>query len=483
MQEFPDTNLTKDILTNLCQTTPAYIILPGKNRCRCGYNARNCKSTREPRRKKKISARKDYISIYGSALFYETGCRQMSFQRSMSILIGVSVLFCQAAYASEKFTAYLFAYFTGNNISQEAIRFAVSDDAHKFKALNKNNPIIKSASISSTGGVRDPHILRGENSDYYMVATDMVSANGWASNRGLVMLKSTNLIDWKSGAVNIPKTFTSYAAADRVWAPQVIFDRSAGKYMVYFAMRLGSNDRDKIYYAYADSTFTALEAAPKLLYSYNSLSAIDADIIYKDSTFHLFFKTEGSGNGIKSALSGKLTEGYVLYDKYLQVTTAAVEGSCVFKLIDSDTYVLMYDMYTSGKYEFALSTDLRNFKADPTPISFDFTPRHGTVIPITESEKQALYARWDPTRTVSDAKKKTSSLSTFYIKNNPTLIAGGFSSGSTLSITGLSGKEVFRQTIQGGEARIRLSKLPAGVYHVTCRTDNRHPGTGRIVVR
>ena len=115
--------------------------------------------------------------------------------KSPAIFLFLLVLSSLAVPADDPFTAYLFVYFTGNSKSQEAIRFALSDDAHNYKALNNNNPVIRSEAISSTGGVRDPHILRGENNDYYMVATDMVSANGWASNRGLVMLRSTNLID------------------------------------------------------------------------------------------------------------------------------------------------------------------------------------------------------------------------------------------------------------------------------------------------
>jgi hypothetical protein len=248
------------------------------------------------------------------------------------------------------------------------------------------------------GGVRDPHILRGENNDYFMVATDMVAAKGWASNHGIVMLKSTNLVDWKSSTVDIQTAFPQYQKADRVWAPQTIYDPAVKKYMVYFAMRLQSSDKDKIYYSYADSTFTKLETAPKILYQYGSNSAIDADIIYKDNQYYLFFKTEGSGNGIKSAVSSKLTEGYVLYDKYLQLTTAAVEGSCVFKLNNSPNYILMYDVYTSGRYEFAQSTDLKNFTADKDLPTFDFTPRHGTIMPITAAEKNALNAKWNPTR-------------------------------------------------------------------------------------
>src|SRR3954469_19439072 len=109
--------------------------------------------------------------------------------------------------SNEAYTNYLFAYFTGNSKSEEAIRFALSNDGYNFRALNNNDPIITSEKISSTGGVRDPHILRGADGIFYMVVTDMVSALGWNSNRGMVLLKSKDLINWTSAIVNIQKRF------------------------------------------------------------------------------------------------------------------------------------------------------------------------------------------------------------------------------------------------------------------------------------
>lgn len=386
---------------------------------------------------------------------------------------------------TDNFSAYLFAYFTGNSGDQEAIRFAISDDGHNFKALNKNKPVLNSADISSTGGVRDPHILRGENNDYYMVATDMVSAKGWDSNRGLVMLKSNNLIDWTSSKVNIPKTFTQYASADRVWAPQTIYDQNAKKYMVYFAMRLGPSDADKLYYAYSNSSFTALESAPKVLYSYNGKASIDGDIIFKDNTYFLFFKNEGTGNGIKSARSSVLTGGYTLYDKYLQQTTAAVEGSCVFKLLNSNKYVLMYDVYTSGRYEYAISTDLINFSKDPSPISFDFSPRHGTVIPITAAEKQALTTKWNPIRVNSIVPdKKEFSFKFFQQKKILELVFEEIAyANPTVIVMDLTGRIRYQGVITHGNNRIEISGLNPGVYQVCCKSKSGYSRNTKIVVR
>lgn len=298
----------------------------------------------------------------------------------------------------EGYSAYLFAYFTGNNIAQEAIRFALSDDGLVYRALNDDQPVIASSAISLTGGVRDPHILRGEDGMYYMVVTDMVSANGWNSNRGMVLLKSSNLTDWTSATVHIPTAFPAqFGNVDRVWAPQTIYDKATGKYLIYFSMRKGSGDYDKIYYAYANSSFTALETVPvQMFYHPANQACIDGDIVEKDGLYHMFFKTEGSGNGIKKAVSNKLTEGWTLLDRYLDQNSNAVEGGCVFRLYNTDTWILMYDVYSSGYYEFTSSADLENFSV-LNGNSFDFSPRHGTVIPVTASEKAALNNKWGDT--------------------------------------------------------------------------------------
>lgn len=291
--------------------------------------------------------------------------------------------------------AYLFTYFTGNSKADEAIRFAISADGYHYKALNNDKPVISSEKISSTGGVRDPHILRAEDGKtFYMVATDMVSADGWDSNRAMVLLKSTDLIRWTSAVVNIQKRFPNNENLLRVWAPQTIYDKTVKKYMVYWSMKHG-NDPDKIYYAYANADFTDLETTPKqLFFSPTNGSCIDGDIIYNKGKYNLFFKTEGRGNGIKKAVSNKLTAGYVLQDKYLQQTKEAVEGAGVFKLNHSDEYILMYDVYMKGRYQFTKSKDLEHFSIVDQDVTMNFHPRHGTVLPITQQELSRLLKQW-----------------------------------------------------------------------------------------
>ena len=289
-------------------------------------------------------------------------------------------------------SAYLFAYFTGNDKRDEAIKFAVSRDGLNYTALNDNCPIIDSRLISETGGVRDPHIIRTEDGKhFYMVVTDMVSANGWDSNRGLTLLKSDDLIYWTPSVINIQKRYKGQENLKRVWAPQTIYDRDAKKYLVYWSRQHG-NGPDIIYYAYANDDFTDFIGKPKPLFiPKDKKSCIDGDIVYKDGVYHMFYKTEGHGNGIKKATTKKLTSGkWTESPDYKQQTDKAVEGAGTFKLIDSDKYILMYDVYMNGQYQFTESTDLDNFKVIDSSISMDFHPRHGTVMQITEDEYNRL---------------------------------------------------------------------------------------------
>lgn len=314
-------------------------------------------------------------------------------------LIAAAVLMTQCKPAQttpqedpDEYIGYLFAYFTGNAVVDEQVCYAVSGDSLDFHALNGNQPVIASKDISSTGGVRDPFILRCEgDSTFYMVCTDMTSSKGWDSNRAMVLLKSNDLVKWTSAVVNIQEKYEGQEELKRVWAPQVIYDKEAGKYLVYFSMKHGDGP-DIIYYAYANADFTDLEGEPKPLFiPENKLSCIDGDIIVKDGVYHMFYKTEGHGDGIKQAVTNALTSGqWEERPDYVQQTTDAVEGSGIFRMINSDKYVLMYDVYKAHRYEFCETTDLEHFSIIENNVKMNFHPRHGCVIPITRAEMQRL---------------------------------------------------------------------------------------------
>ena len=307
------------------------------------------------------------------------------------------------------YAGYLFAYFEGggDNNLQEQLRFAISEDARNWYALNEGRPVVGSDSISESGGIRDPHILRGEDGCYYIVATDMMTArNGWKENPGIVLMKSSDLVNWTHAKINLGRDWPNFSDAYWVWAPQTIYDRKARKYMIYFTLQRTGDNRQSLvtYYAYANDTFTAFESEPRKLFAAR-YGSIDNDIVLANGTYHLFYKgntkdREGKEvkNGIQQATSKHLTGPWREQFQYLDAyagTTTHVEGSTVFPLHDgSNEWVLMYDLYGSGRYEYQTSKDLVNWTKTPQSFRKNFFPRHGSVISVTRDELNRLQQRW-----------------------------------------------------------------------------------------
>ena len=323
------------------------------------------------------------------------------FRKTYLFLFLLAGTLCPCTLHAADYTKYLFVYFPSN--SNENIYYALSDNGYDYTPMNDGRMIVSADTISQKKGVRDPHILRGEDGYFYMVLTDMRCAEGWDSNRGLVMMKSKDLVNWTHSTVHFPDKYKgkNYANVTRVWAPETIWDPQAKKYMVYFSLLTndGTIPYDKVFYCYANEDFTDLEGDPIYLYDRGS-ATIDMDIVYneKDGLYHAFYKNEGSG-GICKVTASTLTapEGQPLGSHWskpsgtLQQTNEAVEGAGVFQLIDGTTWVLMYDCYMNGHYQFCTSKDLTNFTfKQNTQTSGMFTPRHGTVIPVTDAEIETI---------------------------------------------------------------------------------------------
>ena len=86
------------------------------------------------------------------------------------------------------------------------------------------------------------------------------------------------------------------------WAPQVIWDDSTGKYMVYFSLSTSSftgGSEQKIYYMLTDNLMDVTHySAPQLLYKNpNGDVSIDADIMYDSANgiYYMYYKNEADG--------------------------------------------------------------------------------------------------------------------------------------------------------------------------------------------
>ena len=379
-------------------------------------------------------------------------------------------------YVHEKdnpYSRYLFTFFPSN--SDENIYYAVSDDGYNYTVVNQNKPVVYAEGNTVMNGLRDPHILRGEDGRFYMVATDMRCALGWSSNRGMVLMRSDDLVNWTCSTVHFPTRYagTYFANVTRVWAPETIYDPVAGKYLIYFSILTndGVVPYDKVFYAYANEDFTDLEGEPIYFYDRGS-ATIDMDIVFNenDGLYHGFYKNEGSG-GICQVTATSLTapageEGSQWSEPSgtLQQTTEAVEGAGVFRLINSDDWILMYDCYNNGHYQFCSSQDLFQFTfRKNTTTSGAFTPRHGTVIPITEEEYRRL-----PGVPNIDVPISSAGYATLYYANADLKIPEGVQAftgvvnGEWLKLTELTGK------IPAGTAVVL--KGEEGTYRFTTTT-------------
>ncbi|MCJ2125228.1 family 43 glycosylhydrolase [Methylobacterium sp. J-077] len=317
-----------------------------------------------------------------------------------AIKIAAAVVLSQCA-SSYSFAAgeyppydgYLLTYFTGNRPWEETLKFSYSLDGRRFNKLNAGNSVID-ASHTEMGGLRDPYIYRGQDGSFYMTATDMQSWKGWGSNRGIVLMKSPDLIHWKSSAINFEKRFPDlFPGLHAAWAPQVAYNPLTDRNMVY--LTVGANEPYKAYYAHANRDFTALAETPRqLFYSRDGVGYIDYDITEQDGKYHMLMKAETSPPGstarlrvIKHAVSDHLTWGYILPSQDdVQRTSNAVEGPQAYRLNDGSGYIVMYDNYLNGGFQLVKTTDFKTF----TPVSGSdinqLSPRHAGIISLTSDE-------------------------------------------------------------------------------------------------
>lgn len=296
--------------------------------------------------------------------------------------------YCEISFEAKP-SAYLFAYFLGNNPEQERLSYAVSLDGYHFTALNGGRSVWQSS--VGTKCIRDPYIFKGEDGLYHMLATDMQSSLGWNSNRNLISAASTDLVHWfDESLIKIADQYPNMMKCDRAWAPQAIYDPEQESYMVYFAARVpGTDDRTVMYYAYSKDLKT-LDTAPSLLFApANGNDAIDSDIIYENGKYYMYWKNETNKRiylATAEHAAGPYTEG-----KQVSEGSLGVEGPNIYRVIGQNEWLLMSDAYGNGYYVMQKTSDLENFTTVPrTDYSFDFTPRHGYVIPITGDQYTAL---------------------------------------------------------------------------------------------
>jgi hypothetical protein len=323
----------------------------------------------------------------------------------------------QAKLPAEKDSAaYLLVYFLD---SDHSLHFALSSDGYTFTDVNNGQPVMKGEEIAEQKGIRDPHIVRGPDNAFYLSMTDLhlfgqkmgfrttewqreASKYDWGNNRALVLMKSTNLVDWSHTDLRVDQAFPGLEDVGCVWAPETIYDAEKGKMMIYFTMRLG-HGKTKLYYSYTDDAFTKLETYPEELFKYPSDNQIlDADITKVGDKFHMFYVAQGRGGGIKQAVSDKINRGYVFDSTTVDSEKVGREAPTIWKRNGENKWVLMYDVFGlrpnnmgfSETTDFKTFTKLGYFNDGPMKTTNFSSPKHGAVISLTAAEVKRLAAHW-----------------------------------------------------------------------------------------
>lgn len=294
-----------------------------------------------------------------------------------------------------KFTSYLFVYFTNNE--NEKLYYGISDDGYNFKALNGGLPVFTSE--IGTGGIRDPFVFRGEDGEFYIVATDMKAKNGWASQSTVAIFKTHDLIP-KNGHFDSQilidyKNFSGFEDCNRAWAPQMIWCPEKNAYMVYITLQCASSSDTLgtvMYRHYTTDIFDhSAYTTPEIMVS--DPATIDGDIIYDPLNERFIMYCSGRRIFTSNSLTGDF-----VYEADVPFLTDSgekmlVEGSNIYRITGENKWIICADgtPFNGKKYAVAETYDLKNYRQlDHNEYSFDFTPRHGYVIPITNEERSAL---------------------------------------------------------------------------------------------
>ncbi len=290
-------------------------------------------------------------------------------------------------------TKYLFCYFTGNEPENESVHFAVSDDGYHFNALNNNEKI-----ITQTLGkkcCRDPFIFRDEDNVFHIIATDMRCHDGWNSNNSMVVWDSRNLINWENERIIDFSQFEKTKSADRVWAPQIIYDKFKKEYMIYWTHHNTDDNLDTIiWYAYTKD-FSVLTTEPEILFNPKSdLCAIDADIVEVDGKYYLY-EADGEKNAICYAVADR-PDGpfFEPDDNKVSVSDTALEGICIYRILNTDKYVMIADQFKTGGYFMQETNNMIHFKKVNDFSLNHLHPRHGSMLHITDEEYDRLIKKF-----------------------------------------------------------------------------------------
>lgn len=334
--------------------------------------------------------------------------------------------------ASEDYAAYVFPYFTGESTDDgEKIHLAVSreSDPGSWYTLNGGEPVLESE--LGTKGLRDPFLIRShDGSKYYLLATDLKMHGGGSfgdaqetGSHSLMIWESADLVNWSEQR----EVELAPENSGNLWAPEAHWDEATGQYVVYWASALYPEDVPEAERNIQDSYQRMMYSTTTDFVDFSEpevwiderqgpgLGMIDSTVAEVDGSFYRLTKDEGDMS-VRMESSPELlrTQGVTEGDGWDMIgekigigqpnpwggTFTSGEGPTMFPSLTDDNWYLMIDQpsYHGGQgYMLFESENLAGGDWTSVPeAKLPSSPRHGTVLPITAEEQQALIAAYPP---------------------------------------------------------------------------------------
>ena len=292
----------------------------------------------------------------------------------------------------ETSSAYLFVHFSSDKSDRESIWFSVSRDGLHWKDLGGDVPFLTSK--IGTKGVRDPFMIYDETlKKYFIIATDLNTNDGgdWydfshRGSRSILIWESDDLINWSNERL-VPLAIEGAGCA---WAPEAVFCRERGEWMIFFASCV--EDKHRIFAAFTKDFRTFGDTFE---YINNDKDIIDTSIVWNDGYYYRFSKDEVTKTITIQRAKELLSDSFeTLYCKALD-GYEGLEGPEIFYIDGLGKWCLIVDRYSGNHGYLPLLADSLE-KADFRILSdgeYNLgkrKKRHGGVIKITEEQCRSL---------------------------------------------------------------------------------------------
>ena len=257
--------------------------------------------------------------------------------------------------------------------------------------------------------------------------------------------ESTDLVNWTDQRL----VKVSPDTAGNTWAPEAFYDADLGAYVVFWASKIyADNDPNhtggtynKMMYATTRDfvTFTA----PKVWVD-PGYSVIDSTMIKDGETYYRFTKDERN-NTSTTPCSKFITEekstsirnlGYTFVaDCIGKGALGAAEGPTIFKSNTEKKWYLYLDEFGGRGYVPFESTNLNSGTWTPsTGYDLPASPRHGTVLPVTQAEYDRVLRKYIPAELVDGITDVTARTPVGTAPQLPATVTAKFADGTTKSV-------------------------------------------------